>query len=45
MNLMVLKHTVSSHINRLRSKVEKDPNEPQYILTTWGIGYRFTDNW
>ena len=37
-------HTVNSHINRLRSKIEADLNKPQYILTTWGIGYRFTDD-
>ena len=36
-------HTVNSHINRLRAKIEKDLVKPQYILTTWGIGYRFTD--
>ncbi|MEO6406620.1 MAG: response regulator transcription factor [Ferruginibacter sp.] len=36
-------HTVNSHINRLRAKIEEDLNKPQYILTTWGIGYRFTD--
>ncbi|MEP6712204.1 MAG: response regulator transcription factor [Ferruginibacter sp.] len=36
-------HTVNSHINRLRAKIEKDMNKPQYILTTWGIGYRFSD--
>lgn len=36
-------HTVNSHINRLRAKIEKDMNKPKYILTTWGIGYRFTD--
>lgn len=36
-------HTVNSHINRLRSKVEKDPNNPEYVLTTWGVGYRFND--
>ena len=36
-------HTVNSHINRLRAKIEPDINKPQYILTTWGIGYRFTD--
>jgi len=36
-------HTVNSHINRLRAKIEPDLNKPQYILTTWGIGYRFTD--
>ncbi|MCT4589728.1 MAG: response regulator transcription factor [Carboxylicivirga sp.] len=37
-------HTVNSHINRLRSKLEKDPAEPEYILTSWGVGYYFNDN-
>ncbi|SFT37417.1 DNA-binding response regulator, OmpR family, contains REC and winged-helix (wHTH) domain [Algoriphagus locisalis] len=36
-------HTVNAHINRLRAKVEADPNNPVYILTTWGVGYRFND--
>lgn len=36
-------HTVNSHINRLRSKIEKDPSDPRYIQTVWGIGYRFAD--
>jgi len=36
-------HTVNSHINRLRSKIEIDIGNPEYILTTWGIGYRFND--
>ena len=36
-------HTVNSHINRLRAKIEPDPNQPTYILTTWGVGYRFND--
>lgn len=34
-------HTVNSHINRLRGKLEKDPSHPEYIHTVWGVGYRF----
>lgn len=37
-------HTVNSHINRLRSKIEKNMNQPEYILTTWGVGYKFTED-
>nr|WP_321484761.1 response regulator transcription factor [uncultured Draconibacterium sp.] len=37
-------HTVNSHINRLRSKIETNMNEPKYILTTWGVGYKFREN-
>lgn len=37
-------HTVNSHINRLRAKIEKDPARPDYILTVWGVGYRFREN-
>ena len=37
-------HTVNSHINRLRAKIESDMSEPKYILTTWGIGYRFNED-
>lgn len=36
-------HTVNSHINRLRSKIEDDPSEPTYIKTVWGVGYRFVE--
>lgn len=34
-------HTVNSHINRLRSKIELDPGAPRYIVTVWGVGYKF----
>ena len=34
-------HTVNSHINRLRSKLELDPANPIYVLTVWGVGYKF----
>lgn len=34
-------HTVNSHINRLRAKIEPQPSRPQYIQTVWGVGYRF----
>lgn len=37
-------HTVNSHINRLRSKIEPNMAEPTYILTSWGIGYRFNED-
>jgi len=36
-------HTVNSHINRLRAKIETDPANPRYILTVWGVGYKFND--
>jgi DNA-binding response OmpR family regulator len=34
-------HTVNSHINRLRAKLEPDPSRPRNIVTVWGVGYRF----
>lgn len=37
-------HTVNSHINRLRNKIEHDIHNPKYILTTWGVGYRFNED-
>ena len=36
-------HTVNSHINRLRTKIEKNPNEPEFIETVWGVGYKFRE--
>ncbi|MFK5915110.1 MAG: response regulator transcription factor [Woeseiaceae bacterium] len=37
-------HTVNSHINRLRAKIESDPANPNYILTIWGVGYKFNES-
>lgn len=34
-------HTVNTHINRLRRKIEADPGDPQHVVTVWGVGYRF----
>jgi DNA-binding response OmpR family regulator len=36
-------HTVNSHINRLRTKIENNPNEPEFIETVWGVGYKFRE--
>ena len=36
-------YTVNSHINQLRSKIEEDRNDPRYVKTVWGVGYRFTE--
>lgn len=35
-------HTVNSHINRLRAKIEADPARPRYVMTVWGVGYKFS---
>lgn len=37
-------HTVNSHINRLRAKIEDNMTDPRYVLTSWGYGYRFNDH-
>ncbi|MES2825913.1 MAG: response regulator transcription factor [Pseudomonadota bacterium] len=36
-------HTVNSHINRLRGKIEDDPANPQLLHTVWGVGYKFCE--
>jgi DNA-binding response OmpR family regulator len=36
-------HTVNTHINRLRNKIEADPAHPRYMKTVWGVGYRFAE--
>ena len=36
-------HTVNSHINRIRAKIEENPAQPRYILTVWGVGYKFAE--
>ncbi len=36
-------HTVNSHINRLRAKIEPNMDQPKFILTTWGVGYKFNE--
>jgi DNA-binding response OmpR family regulator len=33
--------TVTVHVRRLREKIERDPSEPDHIVTVWGVGYKF----
>jgi DNA-binding response OmpR family regulator len=33
--------TVTVHVRRLRQKIEVDPDDPRWITTMWGVGYRF----
>ena len=35
------RHSLTVHIARLREKIEEDPADPRYIVTVWGVGYRF----
>jgi DNA-binding response OmpR family regulator len=35
------RHTVTVHIGRIREKIEPDPRQPRYLVTVWGVGYRF----
>ena len=39
----VTARTVDSVVSRLRRKIERDPNDPEMILTAWGVGYKFVD--
>jgi DNA-binding response OmpR family regulator len=39
----VTERTVDSVVSRLRRKIERDPNDPEMILTAWGVGYTFAD--
>jgi DNA-binding response OmpR family regulator len=39
----VYEHTVNTHINRLRAKLEADPAHPSWILTVWGVGYKLRE--
>ncbi|MBT4160399.1 MAG: response regulator transcription factor [Gammaproteobacteria bacterium] len=36
-------HTVNSHINRLRTKIEENPTQPQFLVTVWGVGYKLSE--
>jgi len=35
--------SIDAHIKNLRRKLESDPVEPRYVLTVYGVGYKFTD--
>ena len=39
----VTERTVDSVVSRLRRKIERNPNDPEMILTAWGVGYKFAD--
>jgi DNA-binding response OmpR family regulator len=38
------KRNIDPHVNRLRLKIEANPKRPKYVLTVWGIGYKFNDS-
>ncbi len=40
-----VERTVDVHIRNLRSKLEEDPSNPQYVVTVFGVGYRFSDGY
>ena len=39
----VTERTVDTIVSRLRKKLERDPHDPEVILTAWGVGYKFAD--
>lgn len=36
-------HTVDTHVSRLRTSIEPNPSKPRYVITVWGVGYRFAE--
>jgi DNA-binding response OmpR family regulator len=39
----VTERTVDTVVSRLRRKIERDPQDPELLLTAWGVGYKFLD--
>ncbi len=39
-----VERTIDVHIRNLRAKLEPDPGHPRYVVTVFGVGYRFSDN-
>jgi DNA-binding response OmpR family regulator len=37
------KRNIDPHVNRLRTKIEDNPRKPKYVLTVWGVGYKFNE--
>jgi DNA-binding response OmpR family regulator len=42
-DVYVTERTVDTVVSRLRRKIERDPQDPELILTAWGVGYKFAD--
>ena len=42
-NYLLDDSNIMAFIRKLRKKIEPNPDEPKYILTIWGIGYKFND--
>ena len=38
------RRNIDPHVNRLRTKIEKNPRAPKYVLTVWGVGYKFNES-